>query len=313
VRRFAIIGATGHIGASLASLLASRDCVSLALYARRPDRVRALAAKWVPRAVVTVHALENEATIDLADCDVVINALGLADPAAVAAVGDAIIGLTLDWEERLRSALRACPEALYVYLSSGAVYGPLVDGPARADARVSFAANGMAPSEAYGRAKFMAETMHRGWSHRRILDIRVFGFVSAAITTSDGFFLSELFLALAQGTPFSTGSHDLVRDYVGPQEILALIDCAAASGTLNEAVDIYSASPVRKFEIIEALRDLGLVCNIASVDGPPTTRRQYFTTMNRASQLGYLPHRTAREIVVDAAHEFLSRQREGHA
>ena len=314
MRHIAIIGASGHIGSSLARAIAARAGVRVDLYSRRPETTRTRAQEWrwhEPIAAELVH--RSTANLDLRGCDVVVNALGLGSPTRIAAAGNAILGLTLDWEERMRAALEACPEALYVYLSSGAVYGPLVEGAATADAAVTFAVNSIAPADAYARAKFMAETMHRGWSHARVLDVRVFGYVSGDIGLDEPFFAAQMFKALASGAAFHTGGHDMVRDYVGPQEMLALIECAAAHGALNEVVDIYSTRPVGKFELMAALQPLGLRFEVSTTASAPPARLKYFTTFDRAADFGYVPARTSEQVVVDAARQVLAHAREAAA
>ena len=314
MKHVAIVGASGHIGSSLAAAIAGRAGMRVDLYSRRPEATRARALHWRERRLIAADLVHRPIeALEFKGCDVVVNALGLGSPARIAAAGRSVLALTLDWEERMRAALGRCPDALYVYLSSGAVYGPLVEGAATAASTASLAINSLEPADAYGRAKFMAETMHRGWSHGRVLDVRVFGYVSGEIGLDEAFFAAQMFKALVAGAVFHTGAHDMVRDYVGPEELLALIEAAAATAELNEAVDIYSMRPVGKFELMAALQLLGLRYEVSTAPSPPPARLKYFTTFDRAASLGYVPARTSTEVVVDAARQVLAFAREAAA
>ena len=304
--RIAILGASGHIGTALAHVYAQRPDIRLDLFARRPELVAARAASWSPRAAIRCRAF---AELELADADLVVNALGAGDPEKIKALGSSIVTLTLDWEAAIAQALAASPRALYVFLSSGAVYGRLVEAGAGRDGRVEFAVNESPPNEAYGLAKFIAEAAHRARPDRRILDVRIFGFVSPFIDVGGRYFLSELFASLAAGTVFRTGASDMVRDYVDGTDLAALIDCFLPRCDVNLAVDIFTLRPAAKFEILERLAPLGLRFEIDPAIEPPAQRMTYASRYDVATKFGYEPRAAAADIVHAVAMEVLMARR----
>jgi nucleoside-diphosphate-sugar epimerase len=309
LRKIAILGASGHIGASLAAELYGRTGLTVDLYSRRPSHTRNIAAAHEVRATLAHRPLSE---LDLTGCDVVVNAIGLSAPDKLQAVGAGILKLTIDWEERIKAALSTAHEAhesLYVFLSSGAVYGRLTAGGAHDRSVTSFAVNHVDMATAYSRAKFTAETLHRTWRHRRLLDVRVFGYSSTLIDLQQKMFLPELYYALLNDSTFSTSGHDMVRDYVGPRELLSLIEGAHERSNVNAAVDIFSLAPANKFAIIDAMKPLGLKVEVSGEVAIEPTRVNYFTSFKRAEEFGYRPSRSAIEVVVDVAQRLLAAKR----
>ncbi len=300
--RVAILGATGHIGTALAHHYAADGETSLDLYARRPDAVSSLLPTAAPGRV-RVLPLDG---FDFAGVDVVVNALGAGDPSRVRAIAPNIVALTLDWEDLIRRALaRSGGDPLYVFLSSGAVYGRLIEDGARIDARTCFSVNTPREDEAYGLAKFLAEAIHRSETGRRILDVRIFGFVSRHIDLGGKYFLSELFDALAGDKTFVTGAQDMIRDYVDADDLAALIGCASRAVSVNMAADIYSQRPAGKFEIIQRLAEVGLKCRV-DPDYPHAGQRiAYASHYDVAGGLGYVPARAAVDTVERVARQII--------
>ena len=109
----AILGATGYIGRSLARRLAQTG-ERLVLYARNPSR---LADEGWPAHV----GLCAVADFDASSFNLVVNAIGAADPARIDALGAEILDVTLAWDQRVLTTMG--PETRYAFLSSGAVYG----------------------------------------------------------------------------------------------------------------------------------------------------------------------------------------------
>jgi len=300
--RIAILGATGHIGTALSHHYAGCD-VTLDLYSRSPERTAARVAAWKPRARINHLSLSS---LDFSAADIVINALGAGEPRRLQALGTEILTLTLRWEEIIARALDGNPSALYVFLSSGAIYGRLVEGPAKLDSKTSFYVNNIPPEDAYKLAKFVAEVGHRARPFRRTIDIRLFGFVSRFLDLNGGYFLSELFSALVQGRIFNTAAEDMMRDYVGTEELAALIACCALHSTINLALDIYSSHPVHKFELLKQLERLGLRWKVDASIAPHPERVSYASNYDFAKTFGYSPKRSAADIVEQVALQLIN-------
>ena len=248
----ALLGATGHIAKSLIAVWPE----PLLLYARRPEAVTAfIAAEGLPADRLRVFPLS---AFGHEPVEVVINAIGLGQPGKVAAGRlqffrdtERFDNLVLDWQERH-------PHGLYLFFSSGAVYGAGFAQPGGAGSQLCLPVNPPDPQSFYGLAKYHAEAKHRASADHHIVDIRIFGFVSRFIDLEGELFLSELARALLGRHELVTGAHTMVRDYTGPTELAGLITaCIAAwqraTEPLNCAVDLRSTAPVDKFELLDHL------------------------------------------------------------
>lgn len=303
--KVAILGSTGHVGRSLAAELLRHPDIRLVLYSRRGDLPGAGEAA-IDRARVE---LRSTTALDFGGCDIVVNAIGVGTPDKIAAAGASVMQLTLEWEERIKAALAAAPDCLYVFASSGAIYGTLRDGPASLNSVREFSVNAERPANAYGKAKFVAEALHRSWTHKRILDVRIFGYVSECIDLQSTYLLSQIFASLLQNRCFVTNLDDVVRDYVGPKELSHLILGAAKAHRINDAVDLFSLAPVRKFEILDELKKFGLRCSFVEGENGSAAnvgRLNYYSTYSRACDYGYAPQRTALDVVLDSAQKILN-------
>ena len=119
--RIAILGATGHIGHSLVNGLLVDKSRIVTAYARRPEAVRP---------VVDVRHIEEFGEHPF---DVVINCIGVGDPARVRDLGTDIFQITETFDNRILDYLDQHTEALYINMSSGAVFGMAFETPVTAE------------------------------------------------------------------------------------------------------------------------------------------------------------------------------------
>jgi nucleoside-diphosphate-sugar epimerase len=286
----ALLGATGYIGGSLARVLSGRSA-PLHLFCRDPAK---LASQSWP-SFVRVRPL---AEFDAAPFGLVINAIGAGDPARVASLGADILGLTETWDSCILSSM--APETCYVFLSSGAIYGELGQAAAE-DSELKLPINRLEVVTPYLLAKLIAELRHRQMPVRRILDLRVFGYADIGISRTSRFFLAELARSVVDRSPFVTSADDMVRDYAGVDELVALIDCWHMAGAPNCVLDLYSRAPLAKSELLEVVRErygLAIVTSASPQPYSASTRRTYASEYRAAAKLGYAPRRTSIEIVV---------------
>ncbi|MDH4981861.1 NAD-dependent epimerase/dehydratase family protein [Hyphomicrobium sp. D-2] len=290
MRRVAILGATGHIGKALADFYIGQQNVALSLYSRRPEVTRALfAAKHVQH-----HTLDE---LGAHDVDVIINAIGIGDPAVASNAGPEFYRLTLAIEDLVDVVAQANPGCLTVYMSSGAIYGPLESGPASETTLATVPLNLLRPSDWYGASKLAAELRHRAQPERRILDIRIFGFVSEFLDLGTRYLVCDIVNSIRTGQVMRTNNQNVVRDYISTLELATLIELASERPVVNVAVDTYSLAPVSKFDLLESLRALGLRWSVESQDIASTGRTHYWSRYHAAEQIGYVPERKAIDIV----------------
>jgi nucleoside-diphosphate-sugar epimerase len=299
--RIAILGATGHIGRALTDVYAAREGFELSLFSRRPHET---SRAYEGLSQVSHHDIGR---LNLQNADIVVNAVGIGDPADVPIRGREIYQLTMEYEDRIEHALRKNPGCLTVFISSGAVYGKL-DAPARADTPMIQPANAIVPAEWYGLSKVAAELRHRAQTSRRVVDIRVFGFLSIHLDLNAQYFMSSAYQALLGGTLFSTTSGDMHRDYIGAVELAAIIDGAAGQHAVNTAVDTHTISPAGKFEILERLGQLGLKWQVSEQSTVAQERVWYSSEWRKAGQFGYSPKRSSVDVVEAVARELLAKQ-----
>lgn len=298
--RISILGATGHIGRALADVYAAREGCRLALFSRRPNET---AAAYDGFLHVSHHDINN---LDLGDADVVINAVGIGDPAQVPIKGHEIYQLTMEYEERIESALRVNPGCLTVFMSSGAAYGKLGE-PACAGTPMVHPVNSIRRGEWYGLSKLAVELRHRSQISRRVVDVRVFGFLSPHLDLKTRYFMSSVYQALLSGTLFVTDSSEMHRDYVGAEELASIIDGAARRDIVNSAVDTYTIRPAGKFDILERLGQLGLDWRISEQAAVAQERVWYSSEWRAAEQFGYSPRRSSLDVVEAVARELMAK------
>ncbi|MDX1429059.1 MAG: hypothetical protein R3282_02175, partial [Rhodothermales bacterium] len=194
------------------------------------------------------------------------------------------------------------PQVIYVYLSTGAVYGSTYAEAATKDSRFSVAVNGLSAQDYYPLAKLTAEAKHRTLAELLIADIRIFGYFSRHMKLDGGFFLSELAGCVLSGEVFRTDSRDFVRDYISSDELTSLVLALIEGRGGNGAYDIYSAAPVTKFELLHQLEqnfDLRFELETSDYETMAPLRKPARISEHRAAEsIGYVPRRTSSEIVL---------------
>jgi nucleoside-diphosphate-sugar epimerase len=311
--RLAILGATGHIGKGLSAEFVHHSDMHLILYARDLPALEAHLAKLGDNAA-------NVDVLDIADfgkapCDVVVNAIGAGDPARLAALAQGIFRLTETFDNLVLDYLQANPETLYLNLSSGAAYGSGFSIPVGLETEFSINVNDIKASQHYGMAKLYAEVKHRAHENLNIVDLRVFSYFSRFIDLSGRFFMADLTRCLINGETLVTDGSDLLRDYIVPADLAAMIHRCIERWTirdsrpLNSALDCYSGAPVGKFELIDAVHDAFKLRSRVdtSADTLTTTgpKNQYFSTYHLAADWGYKPIYTSKQGVLNELHAML--------
>jgi nucleoside-diphosphate-sugar epimerase len=304
--RIAVLGATGHVGQVLAHHLPATGA-DVVLVGRDPDRVRAvaLAADLGLDAATTFDALPETPV------DVLVNCVGIGDPAKLAARPEAVYEVTQHFDDICLGYLNARPGTMLVNFSSGAVYGTDFTAPATDESTLSVAVNSIAAEDHYGIAKLASESRHRARPGDSIIDLRLFGLFSRYIDPTARYFANELVACVASGEEFVTGPDDMKRDFVRPADLAALVRIAAAARAVNAPWDVATGTPVSKFELLETFaRRFGLRWRIdeslrpASATGAKT---DYYSLSHRARLSGWEPTATSLETVVEEAAAILEK------
>lgn len=238
--------------------------------------------------------------------DVIINCVGIADPKEQKKAGYEIFRVNEYYDNLcIDFLLNRNQDCLYIYLSSGAVYGSEFQRPVGVNDRSMIAVNSIEAKDYYRVAKISSEIKHRALSNFNIVDVRVFSFFSRFSSRTSGFFMTDVLNAIINKQVLKTNNIDIVRDYVSSVDLCKLIKKIinkAATVRINDVVDVYSKAPVRKFELLEILsRDWELKYNIVDIDNNITGLKSvYYSTNSRAFKLfGYEPYFTSLEGLLD--------------
>jgi nucleoside-diphosphate-sugar epimerase len=112
--------------------------------------------------------------------------------------------------------------------------------------------------------------------------------------------MSEIAKSIKEKSIFVTSSLDIVRDYITPQDLLTLLFCVIDNSTENTSFDVYSKSPVSKFEILKVLKDsfqlsFQVTENLNLVN---SQKNSYFSENHNAHLIGYDPVFTSLEGIL---------------
>jgi nucleoside-diphosphate-sugar epimerase len=306
--RIAIFGSTSWIAKDLIKSFATESRDELVLYARRPENVR----HWLG----SVGQSSNYSVVDFSvfsvaeQFDVILNFVGVGNPAQAAHMGASIFDVTQKYDELALNYVRENPRCRYIFLSSGAAYGSNFQVPVNANSKAVIAINNLQPQDWYGVAKLHAECRHRSLAHLPIIDIRVFNYFSHTQDISARFFISDILRAIQSGETLMTTPENIVRDYIGPDDFFKLISLILESPATNNVFDCYTKAPVDKMTLLSKMKEyFGLSYAIqkepAGINATGV-KLNYFSQNFRANALGYVPSLNSWETVYKESKKLLN-------
>jgi nucleoside-diphosphate-sugar epimerase len=301
----AILGATSQIAKDLVLSFAGQSSHELVLFARRPAAVELwLESVGLPRRypVADFDAFGVQQHID-----VIINFVGVGNPAQTVAMGASIFDITLAYDELALNYVRRNPGCRYIFLSSGAAYGSSFEAPADQHTQAAVAINNVQPQDWYAVAKLHAECRHRSLSDLAIFDIRVFNYFSRTQDISARFLICDIARAISEKNVLKTSSDYIVRDFLHPSDFYRLVSALLSAPASNTAVDCYTRAPIDKGTLLTSMQQqFGLQyenmqagANINATGAKP----HYYSRNMRAADFGYLPMHTSLEGVTNEMRE----------
>jgi nucleoside-diphosphate-sugar epimerase len=309
-KRIAILGATSHIAMGLIHNFCLAQDAELCLFARSSERVRAFLDAHCPPGNPPVLVLPFS-EFPSRPYDVVINCVGIGSPAKLRDDPYAVFEITERFDEMILNYLKGEWPALYLSLSSGAAYGAGFSEPPCESTPARYNANALQPSEYYGIAKLCSEAKHRALKHLNIVDLRVFGYFSRFIDLSQSFLLSEVVSCIVKQQELVTGPQEIIRDFVHPEDLAALVRCLMQQERINDVFDVYSARPVTKFEILEQFARSGALQYRVSGEYAPLNatgaKSNYFSENRRAGKIGYQPRFTSMACITKETEAILDK------
>lgn len=294
----AILGATSHIAKGLIARFCTMPAQGLVLFARSPERVSEFLRSIDCTAPVQVKPLDAFAA---GSYDVVINCVGIGDPAVLRREITSIFRLTEETDNTVLGYLQGRPETLYINFSSGAVYGTEFDRPAEEARRASLEVNHLGPGHFYGIAKLHSEAKHRARQDLSIVDLRVFSYFSRYIDLKSEFLLCQIISCIREQREFFTGPADIIRDFVHPDDLSELVFRCIERRRMNDVLDVYSREPISKFTLLEFFAsEHGLRYRVEeshTAAAPTGAKSNYYSLYKKAGSIGYAPRFTSLDCV----------------
>ncbi|WP_339891701.1 NAD-dependent epimerase/dehydratase family protein [Neptuniibacter pectenicola] len=239
--------------------------------------------------------------VEVVDVDVLINCVGVGDPAKAKALGLDILKIT-ECYDSLALNMVENTGCKYIFFSSGAIYNSSFNDPAKGEGAIEINLNEISSYGFYSLSKLLSEIKHRIYKERSIFDIRVFNYYSSCFDLKQRYFITDAVRAIKNKEVLVVDSNDIVRDYIAPKDLFQLIrKLCLPSIQANDFIDCYSKKPVRKFEILEMLRsEFGLkytVDNSLETINATGMKINYFSISRKALKYGYEPEFSSLEAI----------------
>lgn len=225
--------------------------------------------------------------------DVIINFVGVGDPAKALKMGLAIFEITEQYDQLAINYLRKYAQCRYIFMSSGAAYLSDFQVPANASTTSVLQLNQLNHRDWYGISKMYAEARHRADSQLAIVDIRIFNYFSHTQEMSAAYFMTQAAQSIASNIILTTSSDPMIRDYLHPLDFYQLVSKIMECPAINCAVDAYSREPIDKATLLRVMESsFGLKYQIsdnASHANATGLKPFYYSENHSASQFGYEP------------------------
>ncbi|MGA2405049.1 MAG: NAD-dependent epimerase/dehydratase family protein [Syntrophobacteraceae bacterium] len=307
----AILGATSHIAKGLIYNFAICGEFNLHLYTRSAQSVLTFinSIGTTPGEACVIH--EGYDQFSKHPYDVIINCVGAGT--ANILQGDFTVYFTLTEEYdnlAITYLLNRCHEALYLSFSSGAVYGREHSAPVVEDSVNPVKVNFIEPEDYYSIVRLNAEAKHRAYKHLKIVDLRLFSYFSRFIDLQDGYFITDLMNSMLKNEVLVTDSTNMIRDYLHPKDLFAMVIECIKAGHINTAFDVISAKPVEKYDILDYFSSqYGLKYETVQsrVNLSATgSKNVYCSKCRSAARIGYTPEFSSMDTIVHEAQHILS-------
>ncbi|WP_417537726.1 NAD-dependent epimerase/dehydratase family protein [Marinomonas sp.] len=189
------------------------------------------------------------------DFDVLINFVGIGDPAQAKEMGAKIFEVTEEYDNLALDYIKTYPLCKYIFMSSGAVYGGDFEEAADNSTPAKVNINNLMPTDCYSIAKLYAEAKHRAMSDYSIVDVRIFNYFSHTQDMNARFLITDIVRAIKNKEILKTNAVNIVRDFITPPDFYQLIMSIIKSPNENTAIDCYTQAPVDKFSLLEKCQE----------------------------------------------------------
>lgn len=297
--RIAILGATSQIAKDLVLSFSADKKYRLALFARRV----AFLKEWVKDNALhercDVHEYAEFGVNQ--DYDIVINFVGVGDPARAKEMASDIFTVTEKYDNIALDYIKHHTQTKYIFLSSGAVYGGNHQEPANKNTVAEIDINNLNLTDWYAIAKLYTEAKHRSLNDLFIVDVRVFNYFSHTQDMNARFLITDIVRSLRDKKVLKTSPDNIVRDFITPPDFYTLVQAIIDFEPINMALDCYTIAPVSKLDLLSKLEsEFGLRYEIdksANVVNATGAKLNYYST--NKNTIGYQPKNTSLSGILD--------------
>ena len=301
--KIAILGSTGHVGKNLTYYFGKEKNYELFLFTRADKNNINISVECELK---NNFSIQNYNEFNDSKYDLVINCVGLSNPAKIESEGNSILKLTEDIDSMILEYMQKNTNTKLINFSSGAVYGEEFDSPVKDS---TLPKNPSKDISSYAIAKIKSEARHREQNKLNIIDLRLFSFFSRWMDLESRFLISEIIRSINQNKILVTNESDFFRDYIHPEDLFSFLKKCIEKNIINNAFDLYSKKPITKFELLDSLQDkYGLQYEIRSNSGfssPTGFKKNYFSQSKKADLLGYKPKYSSLDTISEELPYFL--------
>lgn len=297
-RTITILGATGHVGNILVYYLSQNKNYRIICLVRSINKMRDFLNKYIHNNNIDIYNISNFYNINH---DIIINCLGFGNPEKLKDNVNLLFKLTEEYDNLIIEYLLKNKKCIYLNFSSGAVYGNQFLNGADLNSTLSININNELSNYYYTIVKLNSEAKHRSLYNLNIIDFRIFALYSRFIDLNYKFFMTEIIYCLKNNLRFQTNNIDFIRDFVHPSDLSSLVELFFNFDNVNDSFDVYSLSPISKFEILSLLGEkYGLKYDFvdSKINVSPTgIKKNYYSTYKGAQRFGYEPKFKSEETI----------------
>ena len=298
--RIAILGATSQIAQDLILSFSINKDYDFLLFGRNIE----LLEKWINSENLSekYQVKEYSEFGNHQKYDMIINFVGIGDPAKAQKTGNDIFKITEQYDDMALEYVKQHKKTKYIFLSSGAVYGGNYQEPVNKDTIATIDINNLKSTDWYTLAKLYAEAKHRSLSDLSIIDVRVFNYFSHTQNIDTRFLITDIVRAIKNKEVFKTSVDNIVRDFITPPDFYNLIQAIIDAKSTNIALDCYTKNPVSKFDLLSELKNkFGLIYdfdeNIDTIDATGA-KVNYYSTNKISGNIKYMPDNTSLDGII---------------
>ena len=305
--KVALLGSTGHVGKNLTYYFGKEKNFELLLFSRNEKKLEKTISQFKLKNNFTIRKYDE---FDNLTYDVVINCVGLSDPAKIETSKGEILETAKAFDTLTLEYLKKIPKTKLINFSSGIVYGGQFSSAVKNTNLIDENFNDGEIKSEYVLAKVRSEIKHRMLKHLNIIDLRLFSFFSRFMDLSSKFLISEVISSIKQNKKLITNEFDFYRDYIHPKDLFLLLKKCINNNPINDVFDLYSKKPIGKFDLLDSLRDnFGLQYQVVPNSGfssPTGFKENYYSKSRKAKLLGYDPQYSSIETIVNEMKYFNS-------